>query len=359
MDDRFRVPEEIAVRVDAEDMLATLEGIFRRLGAPEEDARRCADGLIYADLRGIDSHGVSNMTAYYVAAMKDGSINPAPVMKVIRDAPAAATVDSDRGLGLTIGPQAMRLAMDKAEACGVGTVVVTNGRHYGAAAYTASIALERDMIGLSLTMGGLHVVPTFGSKAMIGLNPIGFAAPARREAPFIFDASTSSTATNKIRNAKRLGVKLPGAWIATLDGTPIMEETDVPEAFLVLPLGGTREIGSHKGYGLAVMVDILCGILGGDPPGFRRPWPDVSHHFTACRIDAFTDLDGFKDQMDVLLKGLRETPPAPGQERVLYAGLPEHEILEARRRRGIPYHPEVIEWFRRTAGELGVAHRLG
>jgi LDH2 family malate/lactate/ureidoglycolate dehydrogenase len=359
MDDRFRVPEEIAVRVDAEDMHATVEGIFRSLGAPEEDARRCADGLIYADLRGIDSHGVSNMTAVYVAWMKDGSINPAPVMKVIRDAPAAATVDSDGGLGLTIGPQAMELAMDKAEACGVGTVVVTNGRHYGAAAYTAAMALERDMIGISLTMGGLQVVPTFGSKAMIGLNPIGFAAPARHEAPFVFDASTSSTATNKIRNAKRLGVKLPGAWIATLDGTPIMEEAAVPEEFLVLPLGGTREIGSHKGYSLAVMVDILSGILGGDPPGFRRAWPDVSHHFTAYRIDAFTELDGFKDQMDLFLKGLRETPPAPGEERVLYAGLPEHEVEAERRERGIPYHPKVISWFRRTAEELGVAHRLG
>jgi LDH2 family malate/lactate/ureidoglycolate dehydrogenase len=291
--------------------------------------------------------------------MQSGAINPAPVMRALRDAPAAATVDSDGGLGLTIGPQAMQLAMDKAETCGVGTVVVTNGRHYGAAAYTAAMALERDMIGLSLTMGGVEVVPTFGSKAMIGLNPIGIAAPARREAPFIFDASTSSTATNKIRNAKRLGVKLPGAWIARLDGTPILEETEVPDEFLVLPLGGTREIGSHKGYSLAVMVDILCGILGGDPPGFQRPWPDVSHHFTAYRIDAFTDLEGFKDQMDALLKGLRETPPAPGEERVLYAGLPEHETLAERRERGIPYHPKVIRWFRRTAEELGVPHQLG
>jgi len=359
MYDRFKVPEEIAVRVDAEDMRATVEAIFRRLGAPEEDARRSVDVLIYADLRGIDSHGVSNMTAFYVAGMKEGWINPAPVMKVIRDAPAAATVDSDRGLGLTIGPQAMELAMDKAQACGVGSVSVTNGRHYGAAAYTAAMALERDMIGISMTMGGLDVVPTFGSKAMVGLNPIAFAAPTRHEPPFVFDASTSSTATNKIRNAKRLGVKLPGAWIATTDGTPIMEETDVPDHFLVLPLGGTREIGSHKGYGLAVMVDVMCGILGGDPPGFLRPSPDVSHHFTAYRIDAFTDLEGFKDRMDVFMKGLRETPPAPGQERVLYAGLQEHEIEVERRKRGIPYHPKVIEWFRRTAEELGVAHRLG
>jgi LDH2 family malate/lactate/ureidoglycolate dehydrogenase len=356
---RLQVPEEIAIRVEAGAIHRTVEGIFRALEMPEPDAKRCADVLIYADLRGIDSHGVSNMTPIYVGGLKQGWINPAPTMRTIREAPGVATVDSDYGLGLTIGPQAMRLAMEKAQACGIGSVVVTNGRHFGAAAYHAHLALEHDMIGVAMTVGGLHVVPTFGSQPKVGLNPIAVAAPTRHEPPFLFDASMSSVASNKISIAKRLGVHVGPGWLARPDGTPIMEEGMVPDEYLMLPLGATRDIGSHKGYGLAVLVDILSGLLGGDPAGFlRRPW-DVSHHFVAYRIDAFTEVDAFRDRMDAFMKGLRETPPAPGHDRVLYAGLPEHETEVDRLKHGIPYHPDVVEWFRKTAAEFGVPHELG
>jgi len=356
---RFQVPEDIAVRIDADDMRATVEAFFQTLGVPEIDAKRSADVLIYADLRGIDSHGVSNMMPAYVYWLQQDIVNAKPEWKVVRDAPAVATVDSDRGLGLAVGPQVMELAMDKAEVCGMGSVSVTNGRHFGAAAYHAAMALERDMIGIAMTIGGLYMPPTFGSKAMLGVNPIAIAAPANNEASFVFDASTSSVAANKITIARRLGVEIEPGWIAEMDGTPIMEAGPVPDEFLVLPVGGTREIGSHKAYGQAVMVDILCGLLGGNSPSFLRDPGDVSHHFIAYRIDAFTDLNSFKEQMDSFLKGLRETPPAPGHERVFYAGLPEHEIELERRAKGIPYHPEVLDWYRKTAATLGVNHYLG
>ena len=193
---------------------------------------------------------------------------------------------------------------------------------------------------------------------MLGLNPIGIAAPTREEVPFIFDASMSSVAGNKIGIAQRLKQKLLGGWIAKPDGTPIMEECSIPDEFLILPLGGTREIGSHKGYGLLVMVDILCGVLSGSGPAFQQR-AGTSHNFLAYRIDAFTNVDTFKDDMDVYMKGLRESPTAPGHERVLYAGLLESETEVERRKRGIPYHPEVVEYLRKTATDLGVAHRLG
>jgi LDH2 family malate/lactate/ureidoglycolate dehydrogenase len=355
---RFQVPDEIAIRVSPGDMHATVEAIFRALRCSRDDARRCADALLYADVRGIDSHGVSNMMRIYVAMLKQGYVNPAPCLRVLRETDATATVDSDRGLGLTIGPQCMDLALEKAERCGIGAVVATNGRHFGAAGYHAARALERDMIGVALTIGGLELVPTFGGEARVGLNPIAIAVPTRDEPPFIFDASMSSIAGNKMRIARRLGSTILPGWIATADGTPIMQESPVPDEFMMLPLGGTRELGSHKGYGLAVMVDILSGLLGGDPAGFEREPGDVSHHFLAYRVDAFSDLEGFKDRMDAYLRGLRETKPAPGQERVLYAGLPEHEAELDRRARGIPYHPDVVEWFRKTADELGAEHQL-
>jgi len=188
---RFQVPDEIAIRVPPDDMHATVAAIFRALRCSRDDARRCADALLYADVRGIDSHGVSNMMQIYVAMLKQGYVNPAPSLRVLREADATATVDSDRGLGLTIGPQCMDLALEKAERCGIGSVVATNGRHFGAAGYHAARALERDMIGVALTIGGLELVPTFGGEARVGLNPIAIAVPTRDEPPFIFDASMS------------------------------------------------------------------------------------------------------------------------------------------------------------------------
>ncbi len=354
---QFKVPDEIAVRVPAANVRAAVEDVFQALGMPEADARRSAETLFYADIRGIDSHGISNMMRFYVDGVKSGDINPAPVMKIERDHAAAATVDCDRGLGLTVGPQAMEIAIEKAQHAGVATVVANNGRHYGAAAFHAQMALDHDMIGISMTVGGLLVAPTFGSQAMVGLNPLAIAAPAGEEAPFIFDASMSSVAGNKVRLAQRLGEELLPGWVADAEGTPIMESAAVPDEFLILPLGGTREIGSHKGYSLAAAIDILAGILSTAGAAVQRN-NGVGHHFTVMNVSAFTDVDEFKAGMDAYLKALRETPPAPGQERVLYAGLEEHEQEIERRELGIPYHPDVIEYFRGLFAEFGLPDRF-
>ncbi len=358
MFDHFHVSDDIAIRIQADDMRATVEAMFHHLGVPEADATRSVDALLYADLNGIDTHGVSNMMRVYVAGMQKGTINPAPVMKIVKEAPAVATVDSDRGLGITIGQQAMELAMDKAEQCGMGSVAVNNGRHFGAAGYHAQLALKRNMIGMAMTQGGVYMPPTFGATTMIGVNPIAFAAPTRDEAPFIYDASTSSVAANKIVLAQRLGINIPGGWIAKLDGTPVMEEGPAPKEFRMLPVGGTREIGSHKAYSQAVFADILCGLLSGGGPGFTD-LQSSCHHFIAYRIDAFTDLESFKDDMDLYMKTLRECEPVKGEERVLYAGLPEYETYQDRSVNGIPYHPEVIDWYKKKTAELGVEHHLG
>jgi LDH2 family malate/lactate/ureidoglycolate dehydrogenase len=358
VESRFSVPDDIAVRVDAADMRATVEAIFTARGLPTEDAAQAADTLLYADLRGIDSHGVSNMFPIYLAWLDDGTLNPTAKPRVVREAAAVATIDDDGGLGLATGPRAMDLAIDKAEACGIGAVSVTNGRHYGAASYHAHRAIDHGMVGVSMTIGGLMVLPTFGAKPMVGLNPISIAVTGGAEPPFVFDASMSSVAGNKIRIARRLGATVAPGWIADAEGNPILTEADVPNDFYMLPTGGTRDGGSHKGYSLAVMVDILCGVLAGDPPGFLRPGADVSHHFLAYKIDAFCDPDEFTAHMEAFLRGLRETPPADGHDRVLYAGLAEDETEADRRSNGIPYHPDVVQYFVDTAGKHGIAHQL-
>ena len=336
MDDYFAVPEALAVRVAPPVMTATVTGLFRALGMTDAHAAQCAETLLYADRRGIDSHGVSNMFPYYVADLRAGRINPTPEPKVVRETPATATLDCDQGLGLSVAADAMRLAIAKASAVGMGTVVAGNGRHFGAAAYHAHLAADAGCIGLAMTVGGIQVTPTFGAEPMLGLNPIAVAVPARDRPPFVFDASMSSV-----------------GWIAQEDGTPIMTAQPVPDRFHMLPLGGTRDLGSHKGYGLALIVDILSGMLAGTGPGFANVG-NISHHCTAYRIDAFCDPDWFAETMAGYLDDLAACPPAPGEERVVYAGQVEAETEAERTRNGIPYHRDVVRYFVELAHELGV-----
>lgn len=355
--EQFHVPADEEVRVNPDAMRRTVHDIFTALGMSDDHARQSTDVLLYADTRGIDSHGVSNMLRVYVDGIREGRINVNPQWKITHEAAAVATIDSDGAHGGVIGPEAMKIAIERARLYGIGAVTVFRGGHYGAAAYTAAMALEHDMIGISMTAGGVQVTPTFGAEALIGLNPIGVAIPARDEPPFIFDASMSSVAGNKVRLAQRIGRDILPGWVAGADGDPIMEEAPLPDDFLMLPLGGTREIGSHKGFGLGVMVEVLTSVLAGGGAGPDRRGGSA-HHMIAYKIDAFTDLEQFKDDMDVYLKRLREAKTAPGHDRVFYAGLPEHEEEGMRLERGIPYHPEVMGWFKQITSELGIPNRL-
>jgi LDH2 family malate/lactate/ureidoglycolate dehydrogenase len=355
--DRFKVPDDIAIRVKPAAIRTTVENLFMGLGMPTADAKQAADVLIYADVRGIDSHGVSNMTRQYVAGFKAGHINPTPQTKIVSDAGAAITVDCDKGLGLAVGPPVMDMAIERARTHGIGVGIAFNAAHYGAAAYHAHRALPENMVGISMTTGGVLVAPTQGAERLLGLNPIGIAVPANTEVPYIFDASMSSVAGNKITLLKRVGGDVLPGWVANSDGSPVMEETSVPDGHMLLPLGGTREIGSHKGFGLMMMVEVLTSLLAGTGGGpFRRA--GSSHHFMAYNIEAFTDLEGFKNDMDQYLERIRTSKPAPGESRVIYPGIPEHEEELSRNEHGIPYHPEVIDWFKSTCAEIGVEHQL-
>ena len=218
----FRVNRDEAEHVQGSDLRVVVASIFEKMGVEPADARLAADVLVVADLRGVDTHGVSNMLRAYMDGYQSGQINPRPNWKVIRESPSTANIDSDRGLGIIVTPKAMEIAIRKAKAVGVGMVTIGNARHLGMASYHAMMALEHDMIGICMTSCPPSVLPTFGAEPRLGTNPIAIAVPALNEPPFVFDAATSSVAVNKIRIAARLGSPIPGGWLAGEDGNPIM-----------------------------------------------------------------------------------------------------------------------------------------
>ena len=354
----FHPREEDTERVSHEALHTTVAALFERMGVSSEDSQLGADVLVSADLRGVDSHGVSNMLRSYINGYNDGRLNPRPNWRVVRETLSAANIDCDRGLGVMVAPKAMEIAIQKAANTGIGVVTLGNGRHLGMAAYHAMLALEHDMIGTCLTAPGPQVLPTFGAEVRLGTNPIAVAAPAKEEPPFVFDAATSSVATNKIVLARRLDAVIPGGLVADSSGTPILEPSAVPQGYKLLPAGSTREQGSHKGYGLACVVEILCNVLSGTGLPMVNARGTTNHFVAAYRIDAFTEVAEFKETMDMLLRTLKETPPAPGHERVLVPGQPEAEEEADRRANGIPLHKEVVEWFGNICSELSVPNLL-
>src|SRR5262249_7135056 len=197
--ERFKVPENDQVLVPESALRRTVPQIFGKLALAAADAADAADALTMTDLRGVETHGVSNMLRAYVRDYRAGKLDPRPGWRIVRESPGTAVIDAERRLGIVIGPQAVRLALDKARPVGVGVVTVYNSGHFGAIGHFAMQAAQHDMIGVCFTGASVNVVPTFASKPMIGTNPIAIAAPSRREAPMLFDAATSAIAGNKIR----------------------------------------------------------------------------------------------------------------------------------------------------------------
>lgn len=356
----FKVNLEDAEFVTAESLQAHATGILTAVGMRPDEAETTAKGLVAADLRGVESHGVSNMLKDYVDWIESGHMNPRPDVRVIRERASTASWDTDRGLGLSLGPRAMDVAIAKARDTGVGMVTMGNGRHIGMLAYTAMQAAEEGMIGLVMTAASPRVVPTFGRQPMFGTNPIAVAAPAREHAPFVFDAATSVIPGNKLTLAARLGQDLPPGVVAEPDGTPILTPTaptpDVRER--LLPLGSSYATGSHKGYGLACVTEIFSSLLSDTLHVARLGLSFANHFVAAMDVEAFVDRDSFLDAMDLFLGDLKSSEPAAGHGQVLVAGQPEAEYERTRRAEGVPLHPEVTGMLRELAERFGIADRL-
>ncbi len=341
------------VRANVEALREFTQGCLQKVGVSREDSLIAADVLLESDLRGIESHGIVRLKDHYIDRIRSGDTKAAPDIRVVHEAPATALMDGDAGLGLVVGYRAMELAIRKAGETGAGFVSVTNSRHFGIAGYYPTMALPHDMIGIAMTNAAPLVLPTFGSKPMVGTNPISVAAPTSTGAPFILDMATSVVAAGKFETAMRDGVSVPEGWALDSEGRPTTDPKVARTSRRLLPLGSQPEASSYKGYGLAIVVDILCGVLSGigASPALGA---NFGHFFGALRIDAFRPADQFKTMMDEMAADLRATPTLPGYERVLVPGDREAQAKEERLKEGIPLHPPVAESLLALGRELGV-----
>ncbi|WP_194976144.1 Ldh family oxidoreductase [Aquiflexum lacus] len=348
------------------DLFNFTKSIFLKMGCPEKDASLATDVLLSADLRGVDSHGVARLSGY-VRLWEKGRINAKPNIKVVYETPSTAVVDGDGGLGLVVAPFAMQVAINKAKIAGTGWVSVKNSNHYGIAGYHAMMALEHDMIGISLTNASPLVSPTFSKERMLGTNPISVAIPANKQPPFIADMATTTAANGKLEILQRKELDAPLGWVQDKDGNQTTDANGVKKGGALLPLGGDREHGSHKGYALGAIVDIFSAVLSGAnygpwvPPfvAFLEPDPNpvgegIGHFLGAMRVDAFRPADEFKSNMDNWIGRFRNAKPVEGQEKVLIPGDPERELETARKKDGIPIIKPVVDDLKSLGEKLGV-----
>jgi L-2-hydroxycarboxylate dehydrogenase (NAD+) len=339
--------------------------IFLKIGCPENEACAATDVLLSADLRGIDSHGIARLSGY-VRLWEAQRVNSRPDIRIVHESPSTAVVDGDRGLGLVVAPRAMAIAIEKAKICGTGWVAVRNSNHFGIAGYYAKMALPQDMLGIAMTNTAALGVPTFGRQVMFGTNPLAFAAPADKEQAFVLDMSTTVVTRGKIEVYERLGKELPEGWAVDKTGRPAANARSMLEDMQnrvgggILPLGGLgKEFSGHKGYGLAVMVDILCAVLCGAPFGAdvydtASSSARVSHFLGAIKIGCFRDPQEFRRDMDKMLAELRNCSPAEGEERVYFAGLPEFEKEQESLRLGVPLLRKTYTELGQIGNEFGV-----
>ena len=257
----LRMPEQL---FSYQHLFDFTEKILQKIGCSAPDADLATSVLLSADLRGIDSHGVARLSGY-VRLWEANRINANPAIKILHETASTAVVDGDSGLGLLVAPFAMQVAIDKAKNVGTGWVSVQNSNHFGIAGYHAMMALHHDMIGIALTNASPLVSPTFSIERLLGTNPICVAIPAGEEPPFVADMATTTAANGKLEILQRKNGVAPLGWIQNKIGQPSTNPHELKAGGALLPLGGDREHGSHKGYALGAIVDIFSAILSGAP----------------------------------------------------------------------------------------------
>ncbi len=355
------------MRVPAPKIREQLVSVFRAWGMSEAHAATTADMMVETDLRGVDSHGIS-MLPSYDKEFRAGRINVQPVFKTVRDNLATALIDADASLGHPVSVYAMNLAADKCRDAGVAVVSVFNSHHFGAAGCYSRIAADRGVIGMvTSATRGVTLVPTFAAEPVMGTNPLAFAAPAKKNPPVPLDMATTTVAAGKVKVHKLNHKPVPPGWVVDGDGETV---TDPDEAFRyvfdrpdggITPLGGSRELGGHKGYGLAVLVHILGGTLGGasfSPIRNKTQKPsdphDIGHFFLAIDPRAFRNDGEFEQDLDQVIDVLHGAKRADPAQPVLVAGDPEMATRDDRLRAGVPVPDDLMEQLRAVANGANV-----
>jgi LDH2 family malate/lactate/ureidoglycolate dehydrogenase len=342
------------------------EKIFLHIGCPSEQAALATEVLLNADLRGIDSHGVARLSGY-VRLWEAKRVNAQPNIRIIHETPSTAVVDGDSGLGLVVAPFAMQVAIEKAKKVGTGWVSVQNSNHFGIAGYHAMMALEYEMIGMAMTNASPLVAPTFSTERLLGTNPICVSIPAGEEPAFVADLATTTAANGKLEILQRKNQEAPLGWIQDKEGRSSTNAHELKTGGALLPLGGDREHGSHKGYALGAIVDIFSAVLSGAnygpwvppfpayvPMPTGMPGKGIGHFFGAMRVDAFRPAADFKQHMDNWIRRFRSAKTVEGEEKVIIPGDPEREMEAIRMKEGIPLVDAVVTDLEAVGEKFGI-----
>ncbi|MES2560618.1 MAG: Ldh family oxidoreductase [Bacteroidota bacterium] len=347
-------------------LLQFTQNVFEHCGMNTNDAMLAASVLVTADMRGIDSHGVARLSGY-VRLHEAGRAKMNPDWKVIHETPSTATIDADGGLGLTVAPKAMQLAIDKAKQVGTGWVAIQNSNHFGIAAYHAMMAVEHDMIGIAMTNASPLVAPTHSKERMLGTNPMCYVFPAGKHQPVVVDLATSTAANGKLEIAQRANKQVPKGWIMDKNGNDTTDPNALKDGGILLPLGSGDTNAGHKGFGLSAVVDIFSAVLSGAnygpwvPPfvSFLDPVPNqpgkgIGHFVGAMRIDAFRPATDFKAHLDNWIDRFKTAEPIDATVPVVIPGEPEFAAYAERSQRGIPLNDKVVEDLKLLAEKLKI-----
>jgi len=340
--------------------------VFLKMGCNTADAALATDVLLRSDLRGIDSHGVARLSGY-IRLWEKERINATPNIRVVHETATTATVDGDRGLGLVVAPYAMKIAMEKAAIYGTGWVAVKNSNHYGIAGYHALLAVEKDMIGISMTNASPLVAPTYANERLLGTNPMCYAFPAGKYPPVVVDMATAAAANGKLEIAQRANLPIPEGWAQDKNGNNTTDASALKAGGSLLPLGSDKDHGSHKGYGLSATVDILTAVLSGAnygpwaPPfvAFLEPAANpvgegLGHFFGAMRVDGFRPAADFKAHLDNWIERFKSAKTVDPSKTVIIPGEPEHAFEQERKISGIPLVEPVVNDLNELAERLGI-----
>ena len=346
-----------------------MTAVFEKMGVPTEDARLCADVLLESDRRGIESHGCNRFKPIYIDRIKSGILNPVTKIDILKETPTTAVLDANDGMGMVASKKAMDMCIEKAHKYGMGMVAVRNSSHYGIAGYWTGLAAKENIIGISGTNARPSVAPTFGVENMLGTNPLTFSMPTDEPFPFTLDCATSVIQNGKIEYYARINHDTPKGLVISREGEELTDSAEIlkkirSQQAALAPLGGFGETtGGYKGYGYSTVVEILSAALqsglflkaldGKDEEGKIRPY-HLGHFFIAIDTEAFMGAEAFKKTCGDILRDLRGSEKAPGQERIYTAGEKEYDVWMYRKDKGVPVTEAVQKEFIGLRDEFGL-----